>query len=443
MRNFDAENKCEFKEVPACLEDIDPQWCDAALRKANVIGPGIKVSNVHVERLINEKTGAIDGGGMTAAQLVRIKLTYEGETDTYKPPNSIVAKCLLNGDLMVGKLPMHWRLFMVLISPTRNIDEEMWRRDVVFYREVIPCIRETYSHPRVFYTGMIDGGNRGFFNEVIRPMPHKIRTITLMQDMQGWESQMVTKPTFLSVEQTTAILQNAAILHANFWGDKNKEIRDKNVTPSLSEQCVRWANVSKFKSKSRKDAVCSSKSIRKKLTKVLETWDSHKWFQFSSDSLVPSWLSNVSPSNDNTDSINILKDKNVLEMLKVYSERYPKFSAEFTEPFLNMPSQTILHGDIHNGNHMYAKKDNKVKVVAFDFQSVGHGVAVSDIAHLFRMSKRHVSWLEDIELLKNYHEALVLSGVKDYSFVNIKQHFIIALLETLTSTLLDYSFGMF
>ena len=76
-------------------------------------------------------------------------------------------------------------------------------------------------------------------------------------------------------------------------------------------------------------------------------------------------------------------------MLEVYAERFPIFSTEIAKPFFKLPAQTLLHGDFHNGNHMYLEEASGIKVVAFDFQMVGTGLAIADILQMLMVSKRH------------------------------------------------------
>ena len=54
-----------FVDVPTCLENITPKWCEQALKKGGVIDSSIKVSEIKTDRLVNDETGALDGGGMT------------------------------------------------------------------------------------------------------------------------------------------------------------------------------------------------------------------------------------------------------------------------------------------------------------------------------------------------------------------------------------------
>ena len=124
--------------------------------------------------------------------------------------------------------------------------------------------------------------------------------------------------------------------------------------------------------------------------------------------------------NTGAERVYILKNDNVLEMLEVFAERYPDFNEEFAKPFLDMPPQTLLHGDFHNGNHMYLEEDGVSKVVAIDFQMVGNGLACSDVIKLLNFSRRHILLSDDLELWNKYYNALVLSGVKDYAFEDMK-----------------------
>ena len=66
-----------------------------------------------VERLINDDTGAIDGGGLMEAQIIRIKLTYHETNDNFKNPSSIIAKHMATGSNMC-KGGLSLRLFVFL-----------------------------------------------------------------------------------------------------------------------------------------------------------------------------------------------------------------------------------------------------------------------------------------------------------------------------------------
>ena len=433
MANLKEEKDTSFKKVPDSIEGFTPEWCEVALKRGGLIDSSITVSHVDVKRLVDENSGVKDGGGMTSAQMLRITLSYEGDVDNYTLPKTIIAKYLGSGKCMFN-MTFPFRL-LILCLLGRHSEEKMWRTDISFYENAIPIIKDVYCHPKVYYTGIIDGGNRSFFNEIFRVAPHKIRTVALMQDMNGWKSQMVGVNRNNN-EETISILRNVAVLHANFWGDKNKEIREK-FEPCIPEREVRGATHSKMSARKRNKFISTESSIRKSTKKMLKNWSDHKWFTLSKNEPLPSWMH--SNGEENEESIFVLKDPNVLEMFEAYFKRFPNFSREVSKQFLEKPSQTLLHGDFHNGNHMYKEdSDGRVKVVAFDFQMVGEGVAVADIIRLFVTSRRHISLSDDLEMLEEYHKALVLAGVENFSFEDLKKDFILGYLENFTKTIADH-----
>ena len=424
-----------MKEVPNSLEDISDKWCEMVLHKEGLIDNSTTVKNVVVERLINEDTGAIDGGGLMEAQIIRIKLTYHETNDNFKNPSSIIAKHMATGSNMC-KGGLSLRLF-VFFAFGKNVDEKLWRTDIKFYRKVVPLLKHTYKFPEIYYTGITDGGDRGFFNEVVRSTPHKVRTISLMQDMKGWKAHTVGINR-INVKETIAILQNLAILHGTFWGDRNTEIRN-NFDPAFCEREVRGAKYSKWGAKQRKKFLSNPNSVRTAVNQMIKNWEDHEWFRIPQNDAHPPWLRTNIESDENKEYISILKDPIILEMIDAYVERFPSFNPTFSKKFLDMPSQTLLHGDCHNGNHMYLEKNGEIEVIALDFQMVGPGVVVSDIIRLFYLSRRHVSVTEDKELLKKYHEALVSSGVESYSYNDLCEHYTLGCFESLTRCLVDLS----
>ena len=149
-----SEDNLYFKEVPDNLEEITPQWCELALKKGGIIGSKTTVTAVEVNRLVNEETGLLDGGGMTSSQMIRIKLTYDRSTEGYDPPNSMIAKHLNTGkNLFSGTFCFR---LMIVTFAGRNNEERTWRTDIKFNREALPLIEDVYSHPKVYYTGIIE-----------------------------------------------------------------------------------------------------------------------------------------------------------------------------------------------------------------------------------------------------------------------------------------------
>ena len=79
------------KPVPESFEDFSPGWCEWALKEGEVIGPNVKVENVNVKRLSDDDTGLADGGGLTDALILRLEISYTGETNGDEP-STVIAK---------------------------------------------------------------------------------------------------------------------------------------------------------------------------------------------------------------------------------------------------------------------------------------------------------------------------------------------------------------
>ena len=426
-----------FIDVPTCLENITPKWCEQALKKGGVIDSSIKVMEIKTDRLVNDETGALDGGGMTLAQMIRIHFTYDSQTDDL--PKTCVAKTLMTGELMFN-LSLPFRMYMQAKYGS-NTEEWFWRTDILFYQECLPLIKHVYSHPKIYYTAIMDGGDRGYYSEVIRSNPHKIRTITLMEDMKGWESQTVGihHPNF---SETVAILKNVASLHGNFWGQKNKDVKEKFRPSPGSEMEVRNSYYSKKECKNRNKFLSTSSILKNKLSNFVKQWQSELTFSVKQSEAMPEWLRTESAS-EGIERIFILQNPSVLEMLDVFSERYSKFSTDYMKEFIELPPQTLVHGDFHNGNHMYQNNgDGSVKVVALDFQMVGTGMACSDLVKLLIWCRRHRNISEEIELVKEYYEALANFEIENYSYEDMKRDFVFAALEYMVIKLIKYeNFG--
>ena len=83
--------------------------------------------------------------------------------------------------------------------------------------------------------------------------------------MEGWKSQTagINRVNF---NQATAILQNVAILHGKFWGDKHKEMKESYIEAS-GEREVRGCAHSKFALKKRNKFLSTSENIQKSVQK--------------------------------------------------------------------------------------------------------------------------------------------------------------------------------
>ena len=423
------------KPVPESFDEITPEWCQWALRKGGVIGANTNVVSAEIERFKSKETGEVDdGGGLTDAKMIRIMLKYGGEVKGNEP-ESAVGKIMFE---CVNKAAIHWRILNKITGEWDLTSDEFWRTDIKFYRHVIPVIGEKFSYPKVYYTGITDNGDRNFFTGTIMNKPCRVKTVTLMEDMKGWESITLEDSIVVrNVEPSDAAecLKNIAVLHAAFWGDNNSEVKQMFKRPAFAEQNYRGAAHSGRTAKRRKKFVSSTTSMQNELKKFMKNWRDHTYVAFKGEKIkgLPEWF-HPEPLEDG--SLPVLKDKAVLEMFGVFASRYPAFAQSVADPFMKQPLQTIGHGDYHAGNHMYGTGENKGRIVAFDFQMVGMELVTLELTTYLMYA---VSMNQIMDLAKIYHNALLENGVTDYAWDAFKRDFLIMNMEVAVNSLVKFS----
>ena len=421
-----------FKISPDSIDDITPEWMEWALKTNETIGKNVNISNVVVTKLSTE-AGGEGRGGMTDAQLLRIALEYDELSDTTgNEPKAVVTKVIFRIS-MFQKLSLKNRIILKMLAGAfgNKTEEEFWRTEARFYQEAVPLIEGDFLYPKVYYTGMSEVNDRSKFSSVILNTQPHLRTIVMVQDMKGWKSETILSNILaggLSRDYAENMLKNIAILHASFWGEKMEKLSHIFKNPAKTEifDC-RQATHSKYFAWKRNRFLSNVNNCKKKIYTLLEQWSDHEWMRIHKDVKPPHWIT-IEPLEDG--SIPILKDPMVLEMLNVLANRYPKFNIDVANDYLNKPMQTIIHGDFHAGNHMYGLDKNQGKVVAVDFQMVGFGRVVSDLAHSFvNQMAAFITIDELMELMKIYHSSLVQNGVMDYPWEEFKQDLVVGSLE--------------
>ena len=388
------------------------------LKRNGVIGDNVNISNTVVTKLTTE-AGGEGGGGMTDAQLLRISLEYDNQSEVQgNEPRTVVAKTLFRITMFQTLSLKNRILFKMLAGAFGNkTEEEFWRTEARFYQEVVPMIQGSFEYPKVFYTGMNGVSDRSKFSSVVLNNSPQLKTIVMVQDMKGWESETILTNLLsggLSRDYAENMLKNIAILHASFWGKKMNQLSQTFQEPSKSEifDC-RQATHSRFFAWKRNRFL--SNGCMENIYTSLKQWSDHRWMRIHKDIKKPSWMITEKEKMEEDGSIPILKDPMVLEMLIAVGNRYPQFNLGVATNYLNKPMQTLLHGDFHAGNHMYGLDQNRGRVVVMDFQMVGSGRVVSDLAYSFvHQMAAFISIDELVELIKIYHSALVQNGVLDY-----------------------------
>ena len=424
-------NKCVL-EVPESEEDFTPAWCENILRREKVINMQVKVESVKISRLSETDDGLANGGGMTDAQIIRLTLSYGGKV-TGDEPSTLIAKWFHKLSLNYS---LKWRLILRMNGHEygAGLEENIYRKDIIFCRDALPFIRDNFQHPKVIYTGLIDNGNRNFLSGVVLNKPCNVKTIIIMQDMKSWESTDVIKHFRnggLAKQKYEACLENIAIFHAAFWSNEAIKQHEILKNPSGAEIGNREASYSKEKLKSRNKLISNTQSCQRLIKKFQTNYDGHEWVMVTKDIIMPVWFT-AKPLQNGSHPVH--QDPLVIEMLEVFTERYPSFNTSVVTKYLNKPIQTLLHGDFHQGNHMYGVNENNGKVVCYDFQGVGTGRVATEFVYF-------CSLMPDISeissLAKAYHNALVSNGVKDYNWDGFKEDLIIQFGETALKAIMD------
>ena len=107
--------------------------------------------------------------------------------------------------------------------------------------------------------------------------------------------------------------------------------------------------------------------------------------------VTPDWLS-IKPSEDG--SYDVMTDPMVKEMLDCFVSRLPNYDKHKLKHFNQKEPHTLIHGDLHQGNHLCGTGANEGKVIAVDFQIFGQGLISVELVFL----------MSSIGLLKSYEE---------------------------------------
>ena len=424
-----------MKPVPDSIDEITPAWCEWALRQGGSIGKTTTITSAEVERFKDEDTGEInDGGGLTGAKLFIVTIKYGGEI-TGNEPSSIVGKIMFE---CKESASLPWRIILKLAGSWDLTSEDFWRTDIKFFRNILPIIKDKYKTPKVYYTGIVDKGNRNYFTSTILNKPCRVKTVSLMEDFKGWGTLTLDKlisGESMDFENCVACLKNLAVLHATFWGGNHSEIKNMFQRLSFMESTFKEQAHSKMVSRKRTKFACSTETIQKGLKVMIERWKDESYMSINESNklMIPDWFSAETLEDG---SYPILKDSSVLEMLNVCSERFPNFAKQVINPYLKIPMQTICHGDFQSGNHMYGKGENKGKIVAVDFQCVGMGMASGEVLAFicWTMPSRNF-----MHLAKCYHTALEENGIDNYPWEAFKKDLIIEIMENIMKTSMDFA----
>ena len=120
-------------------------------------------------------------------------------------------------------------------------------------------------------------------------------------------------------------------------------------------------------------------------------WETHSCMKIPKGYATPDWLS-IKPSEDG--SYEVMTDPMVKEMLDAVVSRLPNYDKNKLKHFNQKEPHTLIHGDLHQGNHLCGTGANEGKIIAVDFQVFGKGLVSVELIYLMSL----------IGVLKNYEE---------------------------------------
>lgn len=104
-------------------------------------------------------------------------------------------------------------------------------------------------------------------------------------------------------------------------------------------------------------------------------------------------------------------DSDTLAMGDVLIQRFEKFLYDYTAP------KCLIHNDFRPDNMAFGGAQGGEPITVFDWQTVGAGAAMNEIAYFMGGALApKIRAAEEEDLLKLYHAKLTALGVSDYSF---------------------------
>ena len=409
--------------VPDRVDEVTADWVERALKQNAVIPDKVTIKCLHIQQISNaDENITVDGGGVSGAALVRLVLTYDGNS-TDGLPTSMVCK-------FTKGTQKHYSFKVRAMYNMMFGDDADWaKREVDYFRKIAPSMLGADFHvPKAYFAGLVDDSRRSVATRYLTNKPHNTRSIVLMEDLHDWDSHTLGKK--MDKEKTIRCMQNIAVLHAKHW-NKTSELESAGILLSNFETSWRPGRYSKILSFLQRRKVASPEIVRKKIDQFLNSaWPDHPTTKLHVESVLPDWLT-VTPHDDG--KVAPMQDPLVREMLYVVAKRLPNYYQYVIKGLDAVGPQTLIHGDFHEGNHMFGINENEGKVLVLDFQFTGLGIAVIDVLYFLNMSVAAKNYQEIEDILKAYHNALLEHGVTDYSWDTFYREFEALLISKILS----------
>ena len=343
-------------EIPKTVDELSAAWLTRALRESGALR---EARVTHVEReLLGEGEGFM-------GQVIRLRLELDRPEED--APQTLIAKLPTN------------------VPENRSIGELLgaYEREILFYDALAPAL--PLRTPRVYYSAMEAGSTSerdAQGAEMLDRWP--MWAIRLMMTLVTWMASRRTRSYVLLIEdvapgrvgdqikgcttdEARQILRDIAKVHAQYWDSaelaESYWLRRQVLNPRTMHS-VFLKNLPTFRERFRESAPASFEpSIR--------------------------WLEDASRS---------------VGMMRAFGASAP---------------ETLLHGDMRLDNLGFPQEDatRPGSIVFFDWQLTGRGPSTYDVAYFLSGALTpEVPQESVLELVVDYHDALVSNGISDFPF---------------------------
>lgn len=382
--------------VPFHRHDITAVWLTSALRSTGVISPASRVIACEQQPVVActlSGDAREDGGGISGAQIVRLRLTYEGGTG----PEQIVVKF---GNWQDRRQMPAWPLKSRLLQVIANFRlEEQFRSEITFLQDIRPRIRGILL-PKIYYVAVSDARDVSAWSYVVFDRRTPLQFCVLMEDLAVDNFTSARLGESLSCARMARALVNMAQLHAFGW-------HNPHLWAQLQLRPAPWLTFLR----------ADEGPQRKQRDKMVHT------------NFIPTFLklwAHHPRQGDDAQGFAMLRQPEMVAMLTALNASFATWAAEATHT-ARRASQTIVHGDFHAGNHLFNPRD-ECRVI--DFQFVGTGRVADELAYFFTISFDPDPQAEET-LLHRYHHALVAAGVQAYSYDQLVHEYRVSVLTML------------
>ena len=386
--------------VPVDRHEITAPWLTSALRSTGTIAPGTRVrACAHHPVVAVSASGEDrdDGGGLSGPQLVRLQLAYEGGTG---PARMVVKFGNWSDTQHMRAWPWKSRLLQVLVNLRF---EEQFRSEITFYQHIRPHLRGVRL-PAVYYVAMVDAPTVSSWAYILFDTRTPLRFCVLMEDLAVDHCAPALLGESVSFARAHQALRNIAQLHAFGWQQPRLWAQlHLRPTPWLT-----FLRADEGPQRRQRDTWVH--------TNVIPTF-LQRWAQ-------PSRRGGAVPGGA------LLQEPEVVAMLMALNASFATWADEAARTARQAP-QTIVHGDLHGGNHLFDPHD---ACCLIDFQFVGTGRVADEVAYFFTMSFDPAPEEEEA-LLHLYHQALLEAGVCGYPYAQFLHEYHVSTLTLLLGSL--------